>query len=214
VQQAKGLGVYSFCMCPGGIIAPCATDQQEVVTNGWSPSKRDNPYANSGLVVEIPLTQMDTAKYGALAGIQFQKTIEHKAWIAGGKTQTVPAQRLVDFTRGKVSNILPKTSYIPGITSVNLHNILPNFVAGALSDGLKAFGRKMPAYFTNEATLHAVESRTSSPVRIPREKESLQHPEVSGLYPCGEGAGYAGGIISAAIDGMRCAKAIASITDL
>ncbi len=207
VQQVNGRGVYSFCMCPGGIIAPCATDVEEVVVNGWSPSKRDNPYANSGMVVEIKLEDLDTDKFGPLAGVEFQKDIEKRAWIAGGKTQQVPGQRMLDFIHKKQSQNLPKSSYIPGVIPYNLWDVFPDFVARALAGGFKAFGKKMPAYYTNDALLHAVESRTSSPVRIPRDKSTFKHTELSNLFPCGEGAGYAGGIVSAAIDGMRCAEA-------
>ncbi len=213
VQQVNGRGVYSFCMCPGGIIAPCATDVEEVVVNGWSPSKRDNPYANSGMVVEIKLSDLDIDQYGPLAGVEFQKQIEYKSWLMGGKTQKVPGQRLIDFVQKKTSRDLPKSSYIPGVVSSNLWDVFPDFVAKTLRGGLKAFGKKMPAYYTNDALLHAVESRTSSPVRIPRDKESFQHLKVSNLFPSGEGAGYAGGIVSAAIDGMRCAEATVRVAD-
>ena len=208
VQQVHKRGMYSFCMCPGGIIAPCATRQEEVVTNGWSPSKRDNPYANSGIVVEITLNDMDIKQYGPLAGVHFQSMVEQKAWKIAGSTQKVPAQRLMDFINAKTSNNLPKTSYLPGVSSYNLHDLLPDFVTQTLVGGFKQIGKRMKPYLTNEAVLHAVESRTSSPVRIPRDKTSLQHPEVTGLYPCGEGAGYAGGIVSAAVDGIRCINAI------
>lgn len=210
VQQVNGRGVYSFCMCPGGIIAPCATDVEEVVTNGWSPSKRNNPYSNSGIVVE--LRPEDFKKYkdhGPLAGLEFQKAVEHQAWILGGKTQKVPAQKMVDFSKKIISSDLPQTSYQPGIVSEELGNVFPHFVTDALRKAFPLFGQKMRGYYTNDAVLHAPESRTSSPVRIPRDKETLEHTEVSGLYPCAEGAGYAGGIISAAIDGVRCAEKIA-----
>lgn len=209
VEQIQGRGVYSFCMCPGGIIAPCATAPGEVVTNGWSPSKRNNPFANSGIVVEIK--QEDTKKFnhfGPLAGMEFQRSIEQKACeLAGGK-QTAPAQRMVDFSSGKVSNSLGPSSYKPGIASVSLFEVLPEEIAGRLSLAFPAFGRKMKGYFTNEAILHAVESRTSTPVRIPREAETLMHPQIQGLFPCGEGAGFAGGIVSAAMDGQKCADAV------
>jgi hypothetical protein len=208
VQQVNKRGVYSFCMCPGGIIAPCATDVEEVVVNGWSPSKRDNPYANSGMVVEIKLEDLDLNQFGSLAGLEFQKKVERKAWISGGKTQKVPGQRMLDFINKKESTDLPQSSYIPGVVSCNLWDVLPNFVAEALAGGLKAFGKKMPAYYTNDALLHGVESRTSSPIRIPRDKATFRHLDIANLYPSGEGAGYAGGIVSAAIDGMRCAAAI------
>ncbi|MFI5148607.1 MAG: NAD(P)/FAD-dependent oxidoreductase [Bacteroidia bacterium] len=208
VHQSNGRGVYSFCMCPGGIIAPCATGPEEVVTNGWSPSKRNNPYSNSGIVVSIEPS--DYRKYesaGPLAGLRYQQELEKMAWEAGGKTQTAPAQRLVDFVEGILSSGLPETSYQPGIRSAPLHSLLPPEIGLRIQDGLKVFGEKMKGYFTNEAVLHGVESRTSSPVRIPRDKESLEHVEIGGLYPCAEGAGYAGGIVSAAIDGQNCADA-------
>lgn len=214
VSQVKDRGVYSFCMCPGGIIAPCATGEEEVVTNGWSPSKRNNPYSNSGIVTEVRLEDIPNfQKYGALAGMYFQKSVEKRAWELAGKTQQVPAQRLVDFIKGRKSKDLPKTSYHPGIVSVELDKVFPPFITKSLREGLKDFGRKMKGYVTNDAVLHATESRTSSPVRIPREKETLQHPEVSGLYPCGEGAGYAGGIVSAAIDGIKVMQQIKALKD-
>ena len=206
-KQVKGRGVYSFCMCPGGIIAPCATSPGEVVTNGWSPSKRDYPTSNSGIVMELKVE--DFAKYekfGPLAGMQFQKEIEQAAWKLGGATQRVPAQRLVDYTNNILSTDIPKTSYIPGTTSAVINSILPEFIAENLQEGLRQMGEQMKGYFTNEAVVHAPESRTSSPVRIPRDRETLEHPQIKGLYPCGEGAGYAGGIISAAIDGKKCAE--------
>lgn len=209
VHQVNARGVYSFCMCPGGIIAPCATNPSEVVTNGWSPSKRNNPYANSGIVVGLEVSDFAAyQKYGALAGMHFQKDIEHKAWIAGGKTQTAPAQRLLDFVKGVKSNSLPDCSYQPGIHSVDLQMVLGKIIGPALQEGFKAFGGKMRGYLSNEALVVGVESRTSTPVRIPRDKDSLQHPQIKNLYPCGEGAGYAGGIMSAAMDGERCADAL------
>lgn len=214
VSQVKDRGVYSFCMCPGGIIAPCATGEEEVVTNGWSPSKRNNPYSNSGIVTEVRLEDIPNfQKYGALAGMYFQKSVEKRAWELAGKTQQVPAQRLVDFIKGRKSKDLPKTSYHPGIVSVELDKVFPPFITKSLREGLKDFGRKMKGYVTNDAVLHATESRTSSPVRIPRDKATLQHPEVSGLYPCGEGAGYAGGIVSAAIDGIKVMQQIKALKD-
>jgi uncharacterized protein len=209
VEQVAGRGVYSFCMCPGGIIAPCATSPGEVVTNGWSPSKRNNPYANSGIVVSIE--KEDFLKYkhlGNLSGLAFQKELEKKAWEFGGKTQTAPAQRMVDFVKNKVSSDLPKCSYQPGIVSTNLHEVLPKVISERLQKAFVKFGEKMKGYYTKEAVLVGVESRTSSPVKIPRDKENLMHPQIKGLFPCGEGAGYAGGIVSAAIDGIKCARAI------
>lgn len=206
VKQVNGRGMYSFCMCPGGVIAPCATDVEEVVTNGWSPSKRDQATANSGIVVELKLEDFKPyQKHGALAGMYFQKEIEHTAWKLAGKTQQVPAQRMVDFSNKKVSESLPKTSYVPGVVSTELGDVFPQFLTGIMRQGFQEFGKSMKGYFTNEAILHAPESRTSSPVRIPRNDETLQHLQIKGLYPCGEGAGYAGGIISAAIDGEKCA---------
>ena len=209
VQQVNGKGVYSFCMCPGGIIAPCATAQEEVVTNGWSPSKRNNPYANSGIVVGLDATDWSAfSSYKHLAALELQKQLEHKAWIAGGKTQTAPAQRLIDFIENKTSGTLPACSYHPGITPANMEALLGNTMGKALKEGFKSFGAKMKGYLTNEAVIVGVESRTSTPVRIPRDKETCQHIQVKGLYPCGEGAGYAGGIVSAAMDGERCVDEI------
>lgn len=209
VRQIRGRGAYSFCMCPGGIIAPCATNPGEVVTNGWSPSKRNKGTANSGIVVEIRLEDMQAfSKKGALMGVAFQQAIEQKAWLLGGETQAVPAQRLIDFVEGKQSADIPKTSYIPGTNAVEMGELLPNFIHETLQGGFREFGKLMRGYFTNEAVVHAPESRTSSPVRIPRDWTTLEHPQIKGLYPCGEGAGYAGGILSAAIDGERCAVAI------
>ena len=212
VKQVNGRGMYSFCMCPGGVIAPCATSPGEVVTNGWSPSKRDQATANSGIVVELKLEDFKPfAKFGALAGMEFQKSIEQKAWYLAGQTQKVPAQRMIDFTQNKVSDSIPKTSYVPGTTSVEMGQVFPNFLTQIMREGFTEFGKSMRGYMTNEAILHAPESRTSSPVRIPRNNESLEHPQIKGLYPCGEGAGFAGGIISAAIDGEKCALKIAEV---
>lgn len=206
VKQVNGRGMYSFCMCPGGVIAPCATAPREVVTNGWSPSKRDQPTANSGIVVELRLEDFKPfEKHGALAGMEFQKAIEQRAFLLAGETQRVPAQRMVDFSQSKVSSSIPKTSYVPGTTSTELGEVFPGFLTQIMREGFQEFGKSMKGYFTNEAILHAPESRTSSPVRIPREDYTLVHPQIKGLYPCGEGAGYAGGIISAAIDGEKCA---------
>lgn len=206
VKQVGGRGMYSFCMCPGGVIAPCATSPGEVVTNGWSPSKRDQATANSGIVIELKLEDFAPySKFGALAGLEFQKSIEQKAWHLAGETQKVPAQRMVDFTKNCVSSEIPKTSYVPGTTSVEMGQVFPGFLSQILREGFSEFGKSMKGYLTNEAILHAPESRTSSPVRIPRDAISLEHLQIKGLYPCGEGAGYAGGIISAAIDGEKCA---------
>ena len=207
VKQANNRGVYSFCMCPGGVIAPCATAPGEVVTNGWSPSKRDQITSNSGIVVALNLQDFAPfQKFGPLAGMEFQKQIEQTSWRLAGKTQRVPAQRLVDFTKGRLSKDIPKTSYIPGTTSVELGRVFPKFIYQTLQKGFKMFGNSMKGYLTNEAVVHAPESRTSSPVRIPRDRNTLEHIQIKGLYPCGEGAGYAGGIISAAIDGEKCAE--------
>ena len=209
VHQAKDYGVYSFCMCPGGIIAPCATAQTEIVTNGWSPSKRNNPYANSGIVVGLELKDFEPyKKFGALAGLQLQKEIEHKAWLAGGKTQTAPAQNLQDFMNHKLSKQLIECSYQPGVQSVQMSDVLGKPISLNLQEGFKAFNNKMRGYITNEAILVGVESRTSTPVRIPRDKLTFQHIELKNLYPCAEGAGYAGGIVSAAMDGVNCVNAI------
>ena len=209
VEQVRGKGVYSFCMCPGGIIAPCATRPGEIVTNGWSPSKRNNPFANSGIVIEIDLKDLAPfANAGPLSGIRFQQQVEQAAWHAGGERQTAPAQRMTDFVSNKLSQDLPKCSYQPGIQSVLLRDVLPGFIATRLQEAFRDFGKKMKGYYTNEAVLVAPESRTSSPVRIPRDIETLEHPQIAGLYPCGEGAGYAGGIVSAAMDGERVAMKI------
>jgi len=209
VKQVNGRGMYSFCMCPGGVIAPCATSPGEVVTNGWSPSKRDQATANSGIVVELKLEDFKPfAKFGPLAGMEFQKAIEQKAWHLAGETQKVPAQRMIDFTQNKVSASIPKTSYVPGTTSVELGQVFPGFLTQIMREGFLQFGKSMKGYLTNEAILHAPESRTSSPVRIPRDAQTLEHLQIKGLYPCGEGAGFAGGIVSAAIDGEKCALKI------
>ncbi|HXH18528.1 MAG TPA: NAD(P)/FAD-dependent oxidoreductase [Chitinophagales bacterium] len=209
VRQISGRGVYSFCMCPGGVIAPCATKHDEVVTNGWSPSKRNQPFANSGIIVELRMDDFKAfSKKGPLAAMEFQKSIEHSAWREAGKTQAVPAQRLVDFIEGKQSQSIPKTSYKPGVTSVELRSVLPEFIYRTLQEGFNQFGKAMKGYLTNEAVVHAPESRSSSPVRIPRDNNSLEHISIKGLYPCGEGAGYAGGIVSAAMDGEKCAEKV------
>ncbi|MBK6520847.1 MAG: FAD-binding protein [Sphingobacteriaceae bacterium] len=209
VNQIGAYGVYSFCMCPGGIIAPCATGPEQVVTNGWSPSKRNNPYANSGIVLGLTLNDFKPyAKHGELSGLAFQKELEKSAWFAGGKTQTAPAQRLQDFVNGKLSTSLPDCSYQPGLRSVDMMSMLGNLIGKNLQQGFKEFGKKMRGYLTNEALIVGVESRTSTPVRIPRDNETLQHPQLKNLFPCGEGAGYAGGIVSAAMDGERCADKV------
>jgi uncharacterized protein len=209
-KQVDGRGVYSFCMCPGGFIVPSATAQEEIVVNGMSPSGRNSPYANSGIVVEVkPEDLVKYSKSGELSGIEFQKDIEREAWKNGGHTQHAPAQRLSDFVSGEYSATLPKVSYFPGVTSSPLHNWLPKAIGRRLRDGFRLFGQLMNGYITNEAVVLGVESRTSSPVRIPRDPEKLHHIRISGLYPCGDGSGYAGGIVSSAVDGMRAAEAIA-----
>ncbi len=209
VEQIEGKGVFTFCMCPGGIIAPASTDSGEVVVNGWSPSKRNNPFANSGIVVSIEEEDVkEFMEKGPLAGVYFQKRIEQNSFKAGGGKFVAPAQRLDDFVRNKISSSLPDCSYLPGIRSSSIKEILPPFIHKRLQQGFQAFGKKMKGYLTNEAVVVATESRTSSPVRIPRNQSTLQHPQVKGLYPCGEGAGYAGGIVSAAIDGERVAEKI------
>ena len=232
VEQVSERGVFSFCMCPGGIIAPAATAPGEIVVNGWSPSKRDNPYANSGMVVQIdvptalhylnkqwkenksttnPLLEkaIKNNTLHPLSLLAFQQQVEQAAFIAGGGLQVAPAARLVDFCTNKLSESLPDASYLPGLLSAPLQNVLPEFVHQTLQEGFKAFGKKMKGYYTNDAIVVATESRTSSPVRIPRDVETLSHPQLKNLYPCGEGAGFAGGIVSAAMDGQRIAQQIA-----
>lgn len=219
VHQVKGRGVFSFCMCPGGIIAPAATNPGELVVNGWSPSKRNNPYANSGMVVSVEPADYASLlkKYGPLAGMQFQQAVEKNAFDQGGGKFVAPAQRMVDFTEQRLSTNLPDCSYLPGIRSAPLQKVLPAFIYEALREAFREFGKKMSGrhgakgYFTNEAVVVATESRTSSPVRIPRDPKSLQHPQIRGLYPCAEGAGYAGGIVSAAMDGERVVEQIVQI---
>jgi len=207
VEQVDGRGVFSFCMCPGGIIAPCATEANEIVVNGWSPSKRNNPYANSGTVVQINLEDVAGDENDPFKMLKFQQEIERIAFTAGGGSLVAPAQRMVDFVNGRQSIDLPKNSYLPGTRSTQLKEVLPDWINERLRKALPVFGQKMKGYYTNEAILVGVESRTSSPVKVPRDKETLQHPQITGLFPCGEGAGYAGGIISAAIDGINCATA-------
>lgn len=207
MYQGKQRGVFSFCMCPGGFIVPAATSPGEIVVNGMSPSRRDSKFANSGMVVAVELEDLPQhQKYGPLAAMMFQAEVEQRAWKAGGETQTAPAQRMVDFTQGKTSKSLLETSYQPGLLSADMHEVLPEFISQRLKQGLIAFGQKMKGYLTNDAQIIGVESRTSSPVRIPRDKETFEHPVIKGLYPCAEGAGYAGGIVSAAMDGERCAE--------
>jgi len=202
-------GVYSFCMCPGGIVCPATTSPEEVVVNGWSPSRRNSRWANSGIVAEVSLA--DLAAFGGegpLAGMAFQASIEAAAARAGGGRAVAPAQRLVDFVEGRASADLPDCSYGPGLRATDLGAVLPPNIAVALREGLRTFGTRLRGYFTNEAVVVGVESRTSAPLRIPRDRESCMHPGLEGLFPCGEGAGAAGGILSAAMDGERCAEAV------
>ncbi len=228
VQQVDNRGVFSFCMCPGGIIAPAATNANELVVNGWSPSKRNNPFANSGIVAAV--AEKDIQEYlkkhtsllkqqhidpllakGPLAAMLFQQLIEQKAYESGGGKFVAPAQRMADFVQATASSSLPACSYLPGTSAVNLQEVLPGFIFKSLQQGFKAFGHKMRGYLTNEAIIVATESRTSSPVRIPRDAALLHHPQIKNLYPAGEGAGYAGGIVSAAMDGERVAAAISLV---
>ena len=209
-KQVDGRGVYSFCMCPGGFIVPSATAQEEVVVNGMSPSERNSPYANSGIVVEIkPEDLVKYSSFGEMAGLEFQKELEREAWKNGGHSQRAPAQRLSDFVAGDNSGSLPKVSYFPGVTTSPLHSWIPKTIGRRLRDGFRLFGQVMNGYLTNDAVVLGVESRTSSPVRIPRDPDKFHHIRITGLYPCGEGSGYAGGIVSSAVDGMRAAEAIA-----
>ncbi|MFT3683147.1 MAG: FAD-binding protein [Ferruginibacter sp.] len=224
VQQVNERGVFSFCMCPGGIIAPAATSPGELVVNGWSPSKRNNPFANSGMVVTVNEEDAvrEFRKFRSVEGLEknplllmyFQQMVEQKCFEAGGGGFAAPAQRMVDFSSGKSSGSLPECSYQPGLNPAELKDVLPSFIYHALAKGFIAFGKKMKGYYTNDAVVVATESRTSSPVRIPRDSETLTHPQIKNLYPCGEGAGYAGGIVSAAMDGERVAKQIAAVYNL
>jgi len=207
VNQVGGRGVYSFCMCPGGFIVPSTTEADQVVVNGMSPSNRNSKFANSGMVVEIrPEDTSEFKEFGKLASLKFQEHLEKMAFLNGGTGQKAPAQRLHDFVNNKLSGNLPETSYHPGIASSPLHFWLPEHIGSRLQQGFKIFGKKMYGYLTNEAVVLGVESRTSSPIRIPRDKEKLHHPQIKNLFPCGEGAGYAGGIVSSAVDGELCAE--------
>ena len=209
VKQVNGRGVFSFCMCPGGNIVPSATEDGQLVVNGMSNSRRNSPFANSGIVVTVePDDFAAFNQHGALAGIEFQRFVERNCWIAGGKNQTAPAQRITDFVAGKVSQNLPATSYHPGIASIPLNELLPEFVASRLREAFQLFDQQMKGYLSSESIILATESRTSSPVRIPRDSETFEQVQIKHLYPCGEGAGYAGGIISSAIDGVNCAMAL------
>lgn len=211
VHQAAGRGVYSFCMCPGGFIVPASTGPGETVVNGMSPSLRNSPFANAGLVVELRPEDFGAfAAHGPLAGLRLQQALEQEAFRHAGGGQTAPAQRASDFVAGRTSPDLPESSYIPGLYASPLHAWLPPSIGARLKEGLQAFDRKMRGFLTREAVLVGVESRTSSPVRIPRDRDTLQHVQIKGLYPCGEGAGYAGGILSSALDGENCAAAAAA----
>ena len=203
VTQVSGRGVYSFCMCPGGFVIPAATDDEQIVVNGMSPSNRGGQWSNSGMVVEI--RPEDVEGDDALRVMRYQEQIEHDCWLQGNRRQTAPAQRMTDFVNGRLSYDLPRSSYAPGLISSPLHFWLPKFVASRLQEGFKTFGRQAHGFLTNEAVMIAAETRTSAPVRILRDAETLMHVQVAGLFPCGEGAGYAGGIVSAGIDGERCA---------
>ena len=207
VTQIRDRGVYSFCMCPGGFIVPAATNSGEIVVNGMSPSKRNSVFSNSGIVVEVKEEDLiPFEKYVELRGLEYQKSIEQSMCQLTPQLQVAPAQRMVDFVNKKTSSKLNTTSYQPGLHSLPLHEILPQSISPYLSESFKVFGKKMKGYMTNEANIIGVESRTSSPVNIPRDKETLEHIQIKNLYPCGEGAGYAGGIVSAAIDGIKCAE--------
>lgn len=223
VTQVEGRGVYSFCMCPGGFVVPAASGAEQVVVNGMSPSNRGSRWSNSGMVVEIRPEDMEsltpalsqgeggkTDERTELAGLRFQEELERQCWLQGGRRQTAPAQRMEDFTRRKLSYDLPESSYSPGLVSSPLHFWMPEFITRRLAEGFRQFGRMSRGFLTNEAVMIGVETRTSSPVRIVRDRETLQHVTVRGLFPCGEGAGYAGGIVSAGIDGERCAEAAAN----
>lgn len=211
VSQVDEKGVFSFCMCPGGLVVPASTAPGEIVVNGMSLSKRDSPFANSGVVTEVSDIELQQNGYdGIFAGIEFQKEVEGKMFSHGDGTQKAPAQRLIDFVEGRVSSSLDDTSYIPGLISAPLHELLPKFIYNRLRQGLRDFDKKLKGYYTQDANVIAVESRTSSPIRIPRDKETFVHPELNNFYPCGEGAGYAGGILSAALDGRNVVNAIYS----
>jgi uncharacterized FAD-dependent dehydrogenase len=205
-------GVFSFCMCPGGFIVPSATNQEEIVVNGMSPSRRDGKFANSGIVVAVENEDLiQFSKHEELAHMVFQKSIENKAWVMGGKTQVAPAQKLADFVDNKVSSNILESSYQPGLLPTDMREVLPEFIYSRLVSGFKQFDKKMKGFLTNEAQIVGVESRTSSPVKISRDQDTLEHVEMKRFFPCGEGAGYAGGIVSAAIDGEKCMKEIASL---
>ena len=213
VTQVDGRGVYSFCMCPGGFVIPAATDKEQIVVNGMSPASRGTAWSNSGMVVEVRPEDIEVGneevRSEELKVMAFQEELEKLCWLQGNMKQTAPAQRMADFVNGKLSYDLPKSSYAPGLVSSPLHFWMPKMISKRLQEGFKVFGRQAHGFLTNEAVLIAVETRTSSPVRIVRDRETLQHIRVQGLFPCGEGAGYAGGIVSAGVDGERCAEAAA-----
>jgi uncharacterized FAD-dependent dehydrogenase len=212
VTQVNGRGVYSFCMCPGGFVVPAASGEKQVVVNGMSPSHRGSQWANAGMVVEIhPEDFPEFEQHRELALMKFQEQLEEQAWLNGGMKQTAPAQRMYDFTQKKISPSLPSSSYSPGLVTSPIHHWMPEFITSRLMEGFRHFGSMSKGFLTNEAQLIGVETRTSSPVRILRDKKTLRHVTIEGLYPCGEGAGYAGGIVSAAIDGERSAEAVASL---
>lgn len=207
--QVKDRGVFSFCMCPGGLVVPAATAPGELVVNGMSLSRRDSPYANSGTVVAVEIEDMKPfAQHGVFTGLAFQQSVEQAFFQHGDGGQQAPASRLTDFVQGKVSQDLPDTSYIPGIYAAPVHTLLPDSIYERLRQGVQEFGRKMKGYYTSEATVIGTESRTSSPIRVPRSRETYMHEKTAGLFPCGEGAGYAGGILSAAMDGQNVARAV------
>ncbi|MEM9258642.1 MAG: FAD-dependent protein, partial [Bacteroidota bacterium] len=211
VTQVKDRGVFSFCMCPGGLVVPAATAPGEIVVNGMSLSRRDSPYANSGTVVAVEVEDLQPfAQHGIFAGLAFQQSVEQRMFQSGDGSQSAPAARLTDFVKSKISQDLPASSYIPGLHPAPLHQLLPQSIFSRLQQGVQDFGRKMKGYFTEEANVIGTESRTSSPVRIPRDRASYQHPDLPSLYPCGEGAGFAGGILSAAMDGQNVARAVAA----
>ncbi|MBK7028994.1 MAG: FAD-binding protein [Bacteroidales bacterium] len=212
VKQIEGRGVFSFCMCPGGIIVPSATEAKQVVVNGMSNSRRNSPFANSGIVVSVdPSDYAHLSEYGAFAGLEFQRRIEELCWKAGGMSQSAPAQRISDFVEGRTSQNLPESSYHPGIKSMPLHEILPSFISDRLRQAFTQFERQMKGYASQEAVILGTESRTSSPIRIPRDPETFEQLQIKRLFPCGEGAGYSGGIVSSAIDGVNCANAVARL---
>ena len=208
VTQVDGRGVYSFCMCPGGFVIPAATDKEQIVVNGMSPANRGTAWSNSGMVVEV--RPEDIEADDCLAMMRFQEELEKACWQQGNMKQTAPAQRMADFVNGRLSYDLPKSSYAPGLISSPLHFWLPKMISHRLQEGFKVFGRNAHGFLTNEAVMIAAETRTSSPVRIVRDCDTLQHVRIQGLFPCGEGAGYAGGIVSAGVDGERCAEACAN----